>query len=68
MKYYNIIKKSISKYNMEILRNIELISFIPPNFINSYKIFLQNKSQNENEVKLFNYLDKIWFEKKYILL
>ena len=48
---------------MEILRNIELISFIPPNFINSYKIFLKNKLQNENEVKLYNYLDKNWFEK-----
>ena len=63
MKYYNIIKKRISKYNMEILRNIELISFISPNFINSYKIFLKNKLQNENEVKLYNYLDKNWFEK-----
>ena len=48
MKYYNIIKKRISKYNIEILRNIELISFIPPNFIYSYKMFLKNKLQNEN--------------------
>ena len=53
---------------MEILRNIELISFIPPNFINSYKIFLKNKLQNENEVKLYNYLDKKWFEKIYFII
>ena len=52
---------------MEILRNIELISFIPPNFINSYKIFLKNKLQNENEVKLYNYLDKNGLEKLILL-
>ena len=45
--YYKIIKKRISKYNMEILRNIELISFIPPSFINSYKKFLKNNLNNE---------------------
>ena len=58
MRYYKIIKKRISKYNKKILRNKELISFIPPSFINSYKKFLKNKLNNENEVKLYNYLDK----------
>ena len=32
---------------MEILRNIELISYIPPSFINSYKKFLKNNLNNE---------------------
>ena len=63
MRYYKKIKEIISKYNMEILRNIELILFIPPCFINSYKKFQKNKLNNENEVKLYNYYDKNWFDK-----
>ena len=47
MRYYKIIKKRISKYNKKILRNKELISFIPPSFINSYKKFLKNNLNNE---------------------
>ena len=35
------------KVTEKILRNKELISFIPPSFINSYKKFLKNNLNNK---------------------
>ena len=63
MKLYGIIKKKINKYSFEILKNIELICFLPPNFIKTYINFLKGKLKDENEIKLFEYLNKNWFNK-----
>ena len=43
MKKYGIIKKNITKYAFEIIKNVELLCFISPNFIESYGKFLKNK-------------------------
>ena len=48
MKSYGKIKSKITKYSFEIIKNIELICFIPPSFINYYNKFLENKLNKEN--------------------
>ena len=65
MKLYGIIKKKINKNSFEILKNIELICFLPPSFIKTYINFLKGKLKEENEIKLFEYLNKNWFNKGY---
>ena len=40
-----------NKYSFEIIKNIELICFIPPSFIKSYIKFLKNNLDKENEIK-----------------
>ena len=63
MKKYGIIKKNINKYGFEILKNIELLCFIPQWFIESYSKFLKNKLTEEKEILLFNYIEKIGYQK-----
>ena len=63
MKLYGIIKKKLTKYSFEILKNIELICFLPPSYIKTYINFLKGKLKEENEIKLFEYLNKNWFNK-----
>lgn len=41
MKYYKKIKKII-KSDFEIIKNIEMVYFISPDFIKSYVAFLKN--------------------------
>lgn len=64
MKKYGIIKKNITKYGFEILKNIELLCFIPHAFIESYSKFLKNKLTEEKEILLFNYIEKNWLSKE----
>ena len=64
MKKYDILKTKMSKYAFEILKNVELICFIPYNFIKSYSNFLKNRLTEENEIKFYNYLDKNWLKKE----
>ena len=63
MKKYGIIKKNITKYAFEIIKNVELLCFISPNFIESYGKFLKNKLTDETEILLFNYIEKNWLSK-----
>ena len=65
MKLYGIIKKKINKYSFEILKNIELICFLPPSYIKTYITFLKEKLKDEKEIRLFEYLSKNWFNKDY---
>ena len=51
------------KYSFAIIKNIELICFIPPNYIESYKKCIKNKLNEEKEIKLYNYLENNWFNK-----
>ena len=51
------------KYSFAIIKNIELICFIPPNYIESYKKCIKNKLNEEKEIKLYNYLGNYWFNK-----
>ena len=57
MKAYGIIKK-ITKYNYEVIKNIEVICFLPPRFIKNYKKLIESKLTSENEIKLMKYLNK----------
>ena len=63
MKSNKIIIHKISKYSFEILKNIELICFIPSNYINSYAKFLKQHLKNDKEIKLYEYLNKNWISK-----
>ena len=53
MKAYGIIKKK-TKYNFEIIKNIEVICLLPPKFIKTYKKFIESKLTTENEIKYIN--------------
>ena len=68
MKKISIIKKNMTKYSLEILRNIEIICFININKVKDYIKYLSEKLEaNEETKKLFNYLNKNWFSKNYEL-
>ena len=49
LKQYKIIKKKLTKYGFEILKNIELICFLPNKQIKSYIKFLKTKLNGEKE-------------------
>ena len=63
MKKYKLIKSKMTKYGFEILKNVEIICFIPPSYINSYSKFLKTKLKEENEINLYNYIEKNWLKK-----
>ena len=65
MRKFNIFKKSLTKRAFEILKNIELICFINPIFLNTYNTFLESNLKEENEKKLYKYLNKNWLNKNY---
>ena len=57
-------KKGMNKECTEILKNIELISFIKKNRIESYKKFINDKLKNMQDYKEFlKYLNSYWFKK-----
>ena len=55
MKNLNIIKSRINKYSFTILKNIELICFIPISYIKTYQKFLKEKLNDDKEKKLYEY-------------
>ena len=63
MKEFKLIKKKLTKYSFEILRNLELICFIKPCLINDYSKFLKKQFKKEEETKLYNYLNNNWLKK-----
>ena len=67
MKEFKLIKKKLTKYSFEILRNIELICFIKPCLINDYSKFLKKQFKKEEETKLYNYLNNNWLKKDPII-
>ena len=64
MKNLGIIKSRMNKYSFSILKNIELICFIPISFLKSYQKFLTEKLKDDTEKKLYKYLAKNWFNKE----
>ena len=65
MKEYKIIKKKLSKYSFSLLRNIELICFLNPDLLTKYEKFLKPYFKTKEEIKLYSYIKKYWFEKDY---
>ena len=64
MKKLNITKKRLNKKCYEILKNIEILSFIDKNKLNGYIKFIYNKLEKDNEAKkLIPYLKKNWYDK-----
>ena len=59
MKSLQIIKDKINKHAFEIIKNIELISYLPPNLLDSYFKFLKNFNR---KIDLYKYLEKNWFK------
>ena len=45
MKKYNLFKKRLTKKNIELLRNIQMICFINPVYLKQYSEFLKKKSK-----------------------
>ena len=64
MKKYKICKTKFTKRAFEILKNIEILCFINPNYIKTYSKLLGDYLKEENEKKLYNYLYKNWISKK----
>ena len=67
MKKLDIIKKNITKRAFEIIKNIEIICFIPPNLIKKYGDFLKDNLKEDKELKLYNYINKNWISKDFAL-
>ena len=65
LKKYKIIKKNLTKYGFGILKNIELICFLPYKQIKSYIKFLKTNLNGRKEKKLYDYLERNWFSKEY---
>ena len=64
MKKLNMIKKKLNKRSTEILRNLEILTFIDNKNIPSYFEFLKKViSQTEEEKTLMTYLEKYWYKK-----
>ena len=52
----------MNKRCLEILRNIQLICFIEPKLIKNLADILKNNLKEENEKKLYKYLDNNWLK------
>ena len=64
MKKLNLTKKRLNQKCYEILKNIEILSFIDKNKLNGYIKFIYNKLEKDNEAKkLIPYLKKNWYDK-----
>ena len=70
MKKNKILNKKLNKRNIEILRNIQLLCFIEPKLIKNLSDILKNNLKDENEEKLFDYLNKNWLKLilKYLII
>ena len=65
MKGLKIFKHRLNKREFKIIRNLELICFIPPKFIKTYIDFLKNKLILNIENEIFIYMRKNWFNHEY---
>ena len=63
MKKYKIIKSKFSKLAFEILKNIELLCFINPEFIKTYSKLLEENLSEEKEKNFLNIYIKTGFLK-----
>ena len=57
MKECKVIKSRINKKAYEIIKNIKLICFINPIYIDSYSKFLENKLKESKGKLFFKYLN-----------
>lgn len=65
MKLLKIYKSKLNKRGFEIIRNIELICFLPYKYIKTYIKFLKNNLIQDSETELFEYLNNNWFNHEY---
>ena len=65
MKKLNMIKTKLTKHAFEVLKNIEIVCFIPKTFIKSYIKFLENHLTSDKEKLLNDYIKNNWFNKTY---
>ncbi len=64
MEKLNILSFNITKRSIEILRNLEILSFLDKNRIAKYYNSLKDEiSNNENEKNLMIYIEKYWLKK-----
>jgi len=65
MKKNDLIKNKINKYSFEIIKNVEILCFLPKNSIESYSKFLKSNLKEKKEISFYNYLKKNWIDKEY---
>jgi len=65
MENLKMVKTKLNKRAFKIIRNIELIYFIPYKFIKTYISFLKDNLKEEKEKELFRYLNNNWFNQDY---
>ena len=65
MKKNDLIKNKINKYSFEIIKNVEILCFLPKNSIESYSKFLKYNLKEKKEINFYNYLKKNWIDKEY---
>ena len=64
MEKLNILSSNMTKRSIEILRNLEILSFLDKNRIAKYYNSLKDEiSNNENEKNLMIYIEKYWLKK-----
>ena len=68
MEKLNILSSNMTKRSIEILRNLEILSFLDKNRIAKYYNSLKDEiSNNENEKNLMIYIEKYWLPKIYYI-
>jgi len=64
MEKINILSSNMNKRSIEILRNLEILSFLDKNRIAKFYNSLKDEiSNNENEKNLMIYIEKYWLKK-----
>ena len=65
LKKVKLIKTKLNKHYFEVLRNVELICFINPKYIDKYNKFLKANLSEGDENKFYKYLNNTRFKKDY---
>ena len=65
MKKYNLFKKRLTKKNIELLRNIQMICFINPVYLKQYSEFLKKNLKSDEEQKFYKYVHNNLISKDY---
>ena len=60
MKLNKLFKTKMSKRTFELLKNIKIVCFIPPTYINTFTKFLENNLIDNNEKIFMKYFKKNW--------